>query len=183
MKVAARQDRLITILNKADRPVSGSELAEALDVSRQIIVKDINTIKEKGVTILSTPKGYLIDKTVGIRKIFKVQHTVDEIEKELNIFVDYGVEVEDVFIFHKVYNELHAKICIRTRMDVKDFVERFKNGISSPLMTTTNNYHYHTVIAKDPGSLRKVARALKDAGYLVELTEFEPEGVINPNLV
>lgn len=183
MKVADRHDKLINILNMSDKAVSGTALSEALGVSRQIIVKDINQINENGVYIISTPKGYILNKSAGVKKIFKVNHSVDEIEKELNIFVDNGIEVEDVFIFHKVYNELHAKICIRTRRDVKDFCERFKNGISSPLMTATNNYHYHTVIAKDPASIKIVGKALKEAGYLVELTEFEPEGVINPDLI
>ena len=49
MKADERRDKLINILNKAGDAVSGSVLADELKVSRQIIVKDINKLKEEGV--------------------------------------------------------------------------------------------------------------------------------------
>lgn len=179
MKADERRDKLINILNKAGDAVSGSVLADELKVSRQIIVKDINKLKEEGVNILSTPKGYKLDKNGGVRKIVKVRHDDKDIMKELILFVDFGVEVEDVFIYHKIYNEIHAKLCIRTRRDVMDFCDRLKSGKSGSLSTATAGYHYHTVIARDMDTLKQTLEALHEEGFLAEPTEYEPEGLVS----
>lgn len=182
MGVTDRQNKLINILKKSDEPVSGSSLSSMLNVSRQIIVQDIAKIKENGIHVYSTPKGYTIDRDREAKTIFKVHHSADDTEKELNLFVDLGAEVEDVFIYHKVYNEIHAKLFISSRKDVSDFCKDIKSGKSSLLTSATNGYHYHTVSAPDEETLENIYKALKEEGLLAELTDYEPEGVYNPIL-
>lgn len=181
MRVSDRQNKLINILKKSDEPVSGSMLSSQLNVSRQIIVSDISKIKESGVHVYSTPKGYTIDRDRVAKTIFKVHHSAEDTEKELNLFVDLGAEVEDVFIYHKVYNEIHAKLCISSRKDVKDFCKDIESGKSNLLTSATNGYHYHTVSASDEDTLETIYNALKDEGLLAKLTDYEPEGIYEPN--
>lgn len=177
MAVNERLEQLKDILIKADKPVSGSELSATLGVSRQIIVQDITRLRDMGSSILSTPRGYVLERTNEISKIFKVHHEVDETEEELNLIVDQGAMVKDVFIYHKLYGEIHAPLNIRSRKDVKAFCEGIKTGASSPLMTATNGYHYHTIVATDYDTLKSVEEELRGHSFIANLTDYEPEGV------
>lgn len=179
MAISNRHTDIISILRSNDSPVSGSALSSKTGVSRQIIVQDINTLREKGYLILSTPKGYVLDQSQDIKRVFKVFHTVDDTEKELNLIVDLGAEVKDVFIYHKVYNEIHAKLNIRSRKDVNDFCTKISTGESSPLMSATGGYHYHTILAPDLETMDMVENALKSNGFLAELTAYEPDELTN----
>jgi len=177
MSAVNRQDEIINLLKIADAPVSGSFLSDKFSVSRQIIVKDINALKKRGFDIISTTKGYVFNGSNDITRVFKVKHTVAETEEELNMFVDLGAIVKDVFIYHRVYGEIHAKLNILSRKDVKDFCNDIANGKSSLLMNTTSGYHYHTIVTKDIETMNLVEQALKEHGFLAELTEYEPQSI------
>ena len=177
MKLEERLEEMLSILTKADRAISGSELSKKLGVSRQIIVQDITRLKNQGNNILSTPRGYVLDHEDEYNRIFKVYHTVEDTEKELNLIVDLGAEVRDVFIFHKVYGEIHANLGIRSRRDVKSFCDDIRAGKSFPLSTATAGYHYHTIVARDSETLDLVEKELKTQGFLAKLTAFEPDAL------
>ena len=177
MAVHIRQKKLTDMLKATDIPLPGGRLADELKVSRQIIVQDIRALREQGHEILSTPKGYIIRKESGVSKVFKVYHSDEEIERELNLFVDLGGEVEDVFIYHKIYGEVRAKLGLRSRKDVQDFCEALKAGKSSPLKNATAGFHYHTVRAEKEDTLELIEEALWEHGYLAELRDFEPESI------
>ena len=177
MSVSMRHNAILEMLMKTDHPLSGSYLAKEFGVSRQIIVQDMNQLKASGHAILSTARGYILDPTHTIEKVFKVHHSVDDTQKELNLIVDLGATVKDVFIYHKVYGEIHAKLGITSRKDASDFCTDINSGKSSPLMTATGGYHYHTIAAKDEKTLLLVENALKDNHFLAELTDYEPEKV------
>ncbi len=181
MAVNARHINIISMLKQSDAPVSGSYLSTVTGVSRQIIVQDINTLREKGYPILSTPKGYAFDHSQDIKRVFKVHHSVEDTEKELNLIVDLGAEVKDVFIYHKIYNEIHAKLGISSRKDVREFCDKIMSGESSPLMSATGGYHYHTIVAKDLETMDMVEQALSDNGFLAQLTAYEPDELTNVN--
>ena len=63
MKVKERRELLLSILNKSAKPIKGDELANTLNVSRQVIVQDIALIRATGVDIIATPQGYVIYNT------------------------------------------------------------------------------------------------------------------------
>lgn len=174
MAAELRQKKMLELLRKSEQPLSGSHLSEQLNVSRQIIVQDIGTLREKGYQILSTPKGYILQQQ-GVSKVFKVYHTDEETEQELNLIVDLGGEIEDVFIYHKVYGEVRAKLNIGSRRDVQEFCEALRAGKSSPLKNATSGFHYHTIWAKDKEILGLIEAALEEQGYLAELRDYEPE--------
>ncbi len=92
----------------------------------------------------------------------------------MNLIVDLGGEIEDVFIYHKVYGEVRAKLSISSRKDVQDFCEALRAGKSSPLKNVTAGYHYHTIRADKKEVLDLIEDALWQNGYLAKLRDFEP---------
>ena len=181
MDLLERLDGIIDILTKSDKPVSGTYLSEKFGVSRQIIVQDITRLREYGRDIISTPRGYVLGRDDEHTRVFKVYHTAKDTEKELNLIVDQGGEVRDVFIYHRVYGEIHAKLSIRSRRDARNFCEDIKSGKSSTLSSATGGYHYHTVVASDEETLIHVEKELSSKGFLAPLTDYEPEVLISQN--
>jgi hypothetical protein len=171
-----RREELLQILVRSGKPISGADLAAALGVSRQVIVQDIALLRANGMEILSTNRGYVAQNKSGamFQRVFKVIHTEAEAEKELNLVVDLGGIVKDVFIYHKAYGVVRADMNIKSRRDVKSYMEKIKTGKSSLLMNVTAGYHYHTILAEDEETLDLVFKALQDNGFLAQLQDYEP---------
>ena len=177
MSVKKRREEILQLLTESPGPVSGNRLAERFGVSRQIIVRDMNGLKEEGHDILATARGYLLLAEPEVTRVFKVRHGVEDTERELTLIIDQGARVRDVFIFHKIYGELHGPLNISSRRDIAEFCRNIRTGKSSPLSTVTSGYHYHTVAAPDTETLDRVETELKSAGFLAGLTDYEPEGI------
>lgn len=167
MKAAERRIAIANLLLSEERAVSGSELSERFGVSRQIIVQDISVLKGSGHDILSTHQGYVIQKSPLKERSFKLYHTTEQTEEELNLIVDLGGTVVDVFVWHKVYGKVVAKLNIFSRLHVKQFIEGVRTGKSSELMNITGGYHYHTVRAASEEVLDRIGRALEERGFIV----------------
>ena len=75
----------------------------------------------------------------------------------------------DVFVWHRVYGRLEARLGIRTRKDALRFINDIESGKSSPLLTVTSGYHYHTIAADSEATLDRIERALDSKGYLAPL--------------
>lgn len=168
MDAKSRRKEILNIIRYNMEPVSGSALAEKLKVSRQVIVQDIALLRAENNDIISTHRGYIINGKKNCQRVFKVYHSDDEIIDELNTIVDLGAKVVDVFVNHKVYGRLTAKLDVSSRRDVMNFVDGINQGKSKPLKNTTSNYHYHTVEAESEDILDLVHKALKENKYLVE---------------
>jgi len=166
MKAAERRKAIVHQLLSSPQAVSGSALAEQYGVSRQIIVQDITVLKGSGYDILSTHKGYLIQQTPLKDRVFKLYHTTQETENELNLIVDLGGTVVDVFVWHKVYGKMVAPLNIFSRLQVKQFIEGVRTGKSTELMNITGGYHYHTIRAESEEILDQIALALEKGGYI-----------------
>ena len=177
MKKEDRKQGILQRLRESDTPVSASTLSSEFGVSRQIIVKDIAALREEGVPVLAQIRGYVLEEVASPAKVFKVIHTEDEVEKELNLIVDNGGMVEDVFIYHKIYNKVEAKLGIRSRADVKKFLENIASGKSGLLMHATSGYHYHTVSADSYEILAQIEDKLWEQGFLAKLQAYEPDGI------
>lgn len=174
MKGSDRRKKLVEILKKSDKPVSGTSLSKELTVSRQVIVQDITLLRSAGMDIISTHRGYVLNKTDGYERIFKVIHEDEDVERELSLIVDLGGRVKDVFIYHKVYGVVRAEMNICSRRDVKNYLEEIRNGKSSLLKNVTSGYHYHTVAADSELILDIIQDELKKAGFLAKLQDYEP---------
>ncbi|MDO5133879.1 MAG: transcription repressor NadR [Eubacteriales bacterium] len=175
MKAAERRARLKTILENSGTPVSGSALARSLSVSRQVIVTDVALLRAEGVEITSTNQGYIILGEHLARRVFKVHHSREECEEELNLFVDCGAVVKDVFVSHRVYGIIRGELNIRSRLDVQAFMESIRSGKSSLLSTTTEGYHYHTLFAPSESALDMIENRLWEMGFLAKTLPYEPE--------
>ena len=92
----------------------------------------------------------------------------------MNIYVESGAVVEDVFVYHKVYGLIKVPMNIRSRRDVKKYLEGISSGKSSELMNLTSNYHYHTVSAESEEVLDQLQEELWERGYLSKLQDYEP---------
>lgn len=165
-----RRLEIIRILKKRNKPISGTDLAHHFSVSRQIIVQDIAILKAENHPIISTNRGYKMKEDHFCTRILKVAHTDNDIEDELNLIVDSGAIIKDVFVNHKVYGRISVDLNIKSREDVKDFLKTLESGISRPLKNLTENYHYHSIIADNENILDNVEMKLKESGYLLTKT-------------
>lgn len=169
-----RRENLLKILQESDCAVSGTELAEKFQVSRQVVVQDIALLRAKNHNIISTHKGYVLQDKDSIQRVFKVKHSQKKMLDELNLIVDCGGKIEDVFVYHKLYGVIRVEMNVKSRRDAKKYVEGIMGGVSVPLEQITSEYHYHTVTAESVETLDEIQQELQNEGYLVALRDYEP---------
>jgi len=168
MKVAERRKAIVNLLMSEEKAIPGNILSELFGVSRQIIVQDITVLKGSGYEIFSTHNGYILQKSPLKERVFKVYHTTEQTENELNLIVDLGGTVVDVFVWHKVYGKMTARLNIFSTLQIKQFIEGVRSGKSTELMNITGGYHYHTVRAESEEILNKICNSLNEHGYIVQ---------------
>lgn len=169
-----RREKLVDILKNSQEPVSGIELSRMLQVSRQIIVSDIALLRAKNVQINSTHKGYVLELSGEFERIYKVIHDDSDVEKELQLVVDMGGKVKDVFVYHKVYGVVRADMNICSRRDIEQYMDEIASGKSTLLKNVTSGYHYHTVCAPSEMILDIIQQKLAEYNFLAKLQEYEP---------
>ena len=166
MKSDERRKSIVNLLLSENRPISGAELSERYGVSRQIIVHDISLLKARGFGIIATHSGYMVQSSPLKERIFKVYHTTEQTENELNLIVDLGGTVVDVFVWHKAYGKMKANLSISTKQQINQFIESVRTGKSVELMHITGGYHYHTVRAENEAVLDRIEAALAEKSYI-----------------
>lgn len=174
MSGEARRKQIVQMLAQSDRPIPGVALAEKFEVSRQVIVQDIALIRANGVDIFSTNRGYLVHQQKQTNRVFKVIHEDEDVEDELTTIVDYGGQIKDVFVYHKVYGVVRAELNIKSRMDIANYMKEIKSGKSTLLKNVTSGYHYHTILAETENLLDLIQEKLQEKGYLAKLQDYEP---------
>ena len=167
MKADERRKEIVNLMMSEQKAISGGQLSEKLGVSRQIIVRDISVLKAAGYDILSTHNGYLMQNSPFAERVFKVYHTKEQTEAELNTIVDLGGMVVDVFVWHKVYGKMTAPLNISSRHHIAQFLEGVRTGKSTELMNVTGGYHYHTVRAETEEILDKIEKTLSSMNCIV----------------
>ena len=166
MKARERRNSIVNLLLSQTDAISGSALSERFGVSRQIIVQDITVLKSMGYDILSTHNGYIMQKSPLKERVLKLYHTTEQTEDELSLIVNLGGTVVDVFVWHKVYGKMAAKLNIFSPLQVKQFIEGVRTGKSSELMNITGGYHYHTISAENDEILNRIELALSERNYI-----------------
>ncbi len=169
-----RRKEIIKRLTGASAPISASALAAQLGVSRQVIVQDVALLRATGTEILSLARGYRLPDRLVYQRVFKVRHSDEDVERELNLIVDLGGSVKDVFVYHRAYDIIRAPMGLHSRADVQRFLNDISSGKSSLLKNITCGYHYHTIEAADTATLDRIAEELKSGGFLADLKEYEP---------
>lgn len=167
-----RRDRIIEFLKASKKPLSGTELAKQLSVSRQVIVQDIALLRAVNKNILSTNKGYILYDSHSGNKTYKrticVKHSNDRILDELQTIVDYGGHVVDVVVEHEIYGQITVDLIINNRQDAEEFVKRLEENKTRPLNELTDGIHYHTIEADKEEYLDRIEQQLFLKGYLIK---------------
>lgn len=169
MEGDSRRKKIVDILTTSDKAISGNDLSEMLNVSRQIIVQDIALLRAVNKSILSTNKGYILysNESQKFKRSFYVKHTDAQIAEELEIIVDNNGKVLDVVIEHDIYGQITVDLIIVSRRDIKDFLQKLKENRTKPLKDLTDGVHYHTVEADTEEDLDIIEDELNKKGFLV----------------
>ncbi len=169
MKSEQRRSEIVSLIGNSRNPVPASFLSEKYGVSRQVIVQDVALLRAQGYVVISTNRGYVLGTGLGAERVFKCRHTLQELVNESKIIIDCGGKVEDISVNHRVYGKLSARLELSTIRHAEELYRSLVSGASKPLMSVTDGYHYHTVSADSEETLDKIANALREAGYLIEI--------------
>ncbi|WP_130810556.1 transcription repressor NadR [Olsenella sp. Marseille-P4559] len=168
-----RRAKIVALLDSAGEPISGGQLAGELGVSRQVIVQDIALLRRSGIEVESTHRGYVVRRSDVPRRIFKVRHSEEQIEDELNLIVDLGGTVEDVVVNHRTYGVISVSLNVSSRRDVARYLAEIASSRSTPLSRVTSGYHFHHVSAPTEEALDEIGAALAERGFLVDRLPYE----------
>ena len=167
-----RRDGLVARLREAAGPMAGAELAQALGVSRQVIVQDIAILRAAGAPILATSRGYLLPDVDGTqpvaRSVLALRHAPEEAIEELYLLVDHGVRVVDVVVDHPLYGELRGTLMHESRADIDAWWATHQASGARLLSELTGGLHLHTVEARRPAQIDAARTCLRARGFLVE---------------
>ena len=170
MKAEMRRKEILAIVGNSDNPLPAAVLAEKLGVSRQVIVQEIAILRGSGYGIISTNRGYMFAvKKPAVSRVFKCRHTLEQILDEGYLIISLGGRVEDIFVNHRVYGRIAARLELYSNTHVEELYRSLVSGASKPLMAVTDGYHYHTVTAPDEETLDRIEDALRKAGFLIEI--------------
>lgn len=175
MSGAERRKQIVQTLENAQAPVSGQALGQALKVSRQVIVQDVALLRTAGFAITSTPRGYVLGGATQAIRLMKVKHDASRIEEEMNAVVDLGGCITDVVVNHHTYGMISAPMDIKSRRDVKRFLDDLAQGVSQPLSSLTEGYHFHHISAESEEVLDEIQAQLDALGLSAPLTPYEQE--------
>ena len=106
MNSEQRREKIISVLQMSDQPITATRLANEFSVTRQIIVADIALLRAGGHHIRAEHKGYVLEKSDShaILKRVVVNHGNNDVKNELYVIVDNGGQILDVIIQHSVSN-------------------------------------------------------------------------------
>jgi transcriptional regulator of NAD metabolism len=167
------KERRIVLLDKlkaAEGPLTGTWLAKALGVSRQVIVSDFAILRAAGHTIYATSQGYvlpLVESAKSIKATLACKHGRDDLEEELSIIIDNGGRVLDVIVEHSLYGELKANLMLASRREIGDFLHKLEEGRAEQLASITGGVHLHTIEVPSEEVLAKIKEELKRTGILI----------------
>ena len=172
MNGETRREKIKQMLQESSQPLTGTALANALHVSRQVIVQDIALMRAEQLPILSTNKGYLLrlDQTPALqpKRVFFVRHTTEQVMEEFMTVIDLGGRILDVSVEHELYGPIRADLLIENAQDAAEFIERLAACRDNPLKVLTDDCHYHTVTAPSEKLLDLIEAELKARGFLEE---------------
>lgn len=162
-----RRKKLLDVLTGGSKPIPGYKLAAEYGVSRQVIVQDIAILRAEKHDIMATSRGYKLysNHSNFIKRLVRVRHEFEDLEKELRTVVDYGGRILDTVIDHDVYGEIKVDLMIETEEDIKGFLEKMTESENIPMLCSlTQGEHYHTIEAKNDKILDVIETELSKIG-------------------
>ncbi len=169
MNAAERRRAIHMLLLAEDHPISASSLAGQFSVSRQVIVNDIALLRAAGLSVIATPRGYLIPREEhGILHQIVCCHDAAGMAEELNTIVDCGCSILNVIVEHPIYGQLIGELRIASRFDVELFIARVQNSDALPLSCLTEGVHMHTLSCPSEAAFSRLEQLLKEKGFLFD---------------
>ena len=166
-----RRRLIIEMLENSDAPISGSEFAKRLGVSRQVVVQDMALLRASNKNILATNKGYIYFNPSPKKKYqccVKVCHDTEAIRDEFYTVLGAGAKMLDVTVEHSIYGSISVDLLIENYQDADEFVRRIEIGDTRPLKELTGDLHFHTLEADSEAALDRAVEGLRIKGYLIE---------------
>jgi len=166
-----RRHRLLGLLSTSRRPISGTELGQRLNATRQTVVQEIAILRARGEPIVATSRGYLMASSLAPhchRAILAVRHRPDQTEEELSILLDLGLRVVDVEVDHPVYGEIRGMLMLDSNEDLREWLQGLREKRARLLSELTDGIHLHTVEAPRAELLDRAREALRRHGFLFE---------------
>ncbi len=165
-----RRNEIIELLQTADTPITGSELAQRFDISRQVIVQDIAVLRASGYNVMASSNGYFLPKKKSNNTIIKTivsSHTgTRDMKDELMLIVGYGCKVIDVIVEHPIFGEIVAQLMIGTEEEVHQYIEKVEKHNASPLSSLTEGHHIHTIEVPSEKVYTALVDDLKKRGFI-----------------
>lgn len=170
MDAKERRQALLAMLKTTKQPLTGTVIAKALSVSRQIIVGDIAILRAAGIAVIATPQGYILPLATNDRVTvtFACQHGLDKLGEELAVIIDNGGKVLDVAVEHPLYGEIKANLMLSSRRELADFLHQLGASKAEPLSVLTGGIHLHTVEADSQEVLQIIKQELDKLGILIK---------------
>ena len=100
-------------------------------------------------------------------QLFKVKHTIEDIETELLAIVDNGGRVQNIMVEHPVYGEIQTYLKLTCRRDVQHFIQQIHESNFRGVSELTDGIHYHLVEADSQQDLDYIEKALENLGFLM----------------
>ena len=167
-----RRNQILYLLREQGSPLSGTALAKAFGVSRQVIVQDIALIRAENHAIVSTNKGYICrtesNENPQPKRVFRVRHDTEQVLNELMTVLELGGRILDVAVEHELYGQIRVDLVIENPQDARDFVQRLNTCRDNPLKVLTDDCHYHTITAPSERLLDLIEQELRSCGYLLD---------------
>ncbi|HET7628330.1 MAG TPA: transcription repressor NadR [Bacillales bacterium] len=167
-----RRQLLLRLLKQSSKPLTGKEMAQQTNVSRQVIVQDISLLKARNEPIIATARGYLYmneqEKNTKAVKIIASKHRREQTRDELYLLVDHGVTVKSVTVEHPIYGDLTGSLMLSNRKEVDAFMKQLENTGAPLLLSLTDGVHLHEIEADSEAELESACDALENAGFLLK---------------
>ncbi len=169
MRAEKRREEILSLIGNTENPIPANVLKERFGISRQVIVQDIAILRANGYDITATSRGYVLNVKNQATRVFKCRHTFEEMVDEGMLIIGAGGRIEDVFVNHRIYGRISARLDLYNRTHVEELYRSLISGASKPLMSVTDGYHYHTVSADSEAVLDQTEKLLRERGFLIEI--------------
>ena len=168
MNSTERREEIIKLLHNSEKPIKGNEIANKYNVTRQVIVRDIAILRAKNNEIIATPDGYIINRDNNlIKAIIAVNHSEEDMFKEMNIIIKYGGIIEDVIVEHPLYGEMKGMLMIKNYNELDKFLNKYKEYDAKLLSVLTNGVHLHTISVDSEENLQLIMKELKEENFII----------------
>ncbi|MCE5220921.1 MAG: transcription repressor NadR [Clostridium sp.] len=172
MNCIERRDNIINLLLESNEPIKGNIIAKKYFVTRQVIVKDIAILRAKGISIIATPDGYIINKSKNkVKSIIAVTHNEDEMFNEMSIIIIHGGTIEDVIVEHPLYGEIAGMLMIKNYNELNKFMQKYQEQRARLLSVLTDGVHLHTISAENEDDINLIISELKKYNFIVSELE------------